>query len=50
VYGVPKDIALAWAIAYHVTSFVPVTVLGMIYSIRMGLHFGDIKKTNAANG
>lgn len=43
VYGVPKDIALAWAIAYHVTSFIPVTVLGLIYSVRMGLHFGDIK-------
>lgn len=48
VYGVPKEIALAWAIAYHVASYIPVTVLGIIYSIRMGLHFGDIKGgTNA---
>jgi uncharacterized protein (TIRG00374 family) len=48
VYGVPKEIALAWAIAYHVASYIPVTVLGLIYSIRMGLHVGDIK-SGAAN-
>jgi uncharacterized protein (TIRG00374 family) len=47
VYGVPKEIALAWAIAYHVASYIPVTVLGLIYSIRMGLHFGDIRNANA---
>jgi uncharacterized protein (TIRG00374 family) len=48
VYGVPKDIATAWAIAYHVASYIPVTVLGLIYSIRMGLKVGDIK-SGAAN-
>jgi uncharacterized protein (TIRG00374 family) len=49
VYGVPKDIAVAWAIAYHVASYIPVTVLGLVYTIRMGLHVGDIKSgaTNA---
>ena len=48
VYGVPKEMAFAWAIAYHVASYIPVTVLGLVYSIRMGLHVGDIK-TGAAN-
>ena len=48
VYGVDKDIATAWAIAYHVVTYIPVTVLGLIYSIRMGLHVGDIK-SGAAN-
>ena len=43
VYGVDKDIAIAWAIAYHVATYIPVTALGIIYSIRMGLHVGDIK-------
>jgi uncharacterized protein (TIRG00374 family) len=49
VYGVPREIASAWAIAYHVASYIPVTVLGLFYSIRMGLHIGDIKSgsTNA---
>jgi glycosyltransferase 2 family protein len=49
VYGVPKEIAAAWAIAYHVASYIPVTLLGVIYSIRMGLHFGDIKR-GGSNG
>jgi glycosyltransferase 2 family protein len=48
VYGVDKDIAIAWAIAYHVATYIPVTVLGLIYSVRMGLHVGDIK-SSAAN-
>jgi uncharacterized protein (TIRG00374 family) len=48
VYGVNKDIAIAWAIAYHVVTYIPVTVLGLVYSIRMGLHVGDIK-SGAAN-
>ena len=47
IYGVPKEIALAWAIAYHVASYIPVTVLGIIYSLRMGLHVGDIKNSAA---
>ena len=50
VYGVPKEIAAAWAIAYHVASYIPVTGLGLIYSIRMGLHVGDIKRDAVANG
>ena len=49
VYGVPKEIAIAWAIAYHVASYIPVTVLGLIYSIRMGLHVGDIKNSAPPN-
>jgi glycosyltransferase 2 family protein len=48
VYGVPKELALAWAIAYHVASYIPVTVLGLIYSIRMGLHVGDLKSGAAS--
>jgi len=48
IYGVDKDIAVAWAIAYHVVTYIPVTVLGLIYSARMGLHIGDIK-SGAAN-
>jgi len=48
VYGIDKDIAIAWAIAYHVVTYIPVTVLGLIYSIRMGLNVGEIK-SGAAN-
>jgi uncharacterized protein (TIRG00374 family) len=43
VYGVDKNIAIAWAVAYNAVSYVPVTALGLIYSARMGLHVRDIK-------
>jgi uncharacterized protein (TIRG00374 family) len=29
LYGVPKDVAFSYAIAFHVTSFVPITLLGL---------------------
>lgn len=50
VYGVGGEIAAAWAIAYHAATYIPVTVLGIIYSIRMGLSFGDIRSGAATNG
>jgi uncharacterized protein (TIRG00374 family) len=49
VYGVEKEIAFAWAIAYHVVTYIPVTVLGLIYSIRMGLSLGEIQGSKPAN-
>ena len=49
VYGVDKNIAGAWAVAYHAVTYVPVTVLGLIYSVRMGLHVGDIKGDGVTN-
>jgi uncharacterized protein (TIRG00374 family) len=29
LYGVPPDVAFSYAIAYHITSFVPITLLGL---------------------
>jgi uncharacterized protein (TIRG00374 family) len=29
LYGVPKDVAFSYAIAYHITSFIPITLLGL---------------------
>ncbi|HYF40792.1 MAG TPA: lysylphosphatidylglycerol synthase transmembrane domain-containing protein [Gemmatimonadales bacterium] len=29
LYGVPRDLAFSYAISYHITSFVPITVLGL---------------------
>lgn len=49
VYGVPKDIAAAWAIAYHAVTYIPVTVLGLIYAVRMGLNIGEINEGAKAN-
>jgi glycosyltransferase 2 family protein len=49
VYNVPADLAAAWAIVYHVISYIPVTGLGLIYFFRMGLSFGDIKGVQKQN-
>jgi glycosyltransferase 2 family protein len=43
VYGVDKDVAAAWAISYHVATYIPVTALGLIYALRMGLKVGQVK-------
>jgi hypothetical protein len=29
LYGVPKDVAFSYAISFHVTSFIPITLLGL---------------------
>ncbi len=42
VYGVSSDVALGWALAFHVLTFIPVTVVGVYYFTRLGLHFRDL--------
>src|SRR5438105_3448817 len=42
VYGVSADLAAAWAVVYHVISYIPVTALGLIYFARLGLTFREI--------
>jgi glycosyltransferase 2 family protein len=34
LYGVPKDVAFSYALAFHITSFVPITLLGTWSLIR----------------
>ena len=44
VYNVPSDMAAAWAVVYHVISYIPVTALGLVYFARLGLSFRNIKR------
>jgi uncharacterized membrane protein YbhN (UPF0104 family) len=37
VYGVPKELAISWALAYHLLSFIPITVLGALALAAVGL-------------
>jgi hypothetical protein len=37
LYGIDKDAALACAVVYHVTTFVPITFLGAFEAIRTGI-------------
>jgi glycosyltransferase 2 family protein len=43
VYGVPKELAVSWALGYHLLTFIPITVLGAVYFARLGLSVGDVK-------
>jgi uncharacterized protein (TIRG00374 family) len=42
IYGVAPAQATSWAIGFHVLSFIPITLIGMWYFARLGLHMKDI--------
>ena len=42
VYGVGPDLAVAWAIGFHILSFIPITLIGAVYFARLGMHMGDL--------
>lgn len=44
LYGVPRDVAFSYAIAYHVVTFVPITVLGLISLARTPIAFRDLRR------
>jgi uncharacterized protein (TIRG00374 family) len=48
VYGVPKELAVSWAIGYHIVSFIPITVIGAWYFVRLGLHLSDVERSEQA--
>lgn len=43
-YGIDRDTALAYAVAYHATTFVPITLLGLISVITTPIRWGDVRK------
>jgi uncharacterized protein (TIRG00374 family) len=43
VYGVQRDVAVTWAIGYHIVSFIPITLIGLWYFARLGLHVRDVR-------
>jgi uncharacterized protein (TIRG00374 family) len=47
VYGVPGDLAGAWAVVYHVISWLPVTAFGLVYFLRLGLSLTEIRNAAA---
>ena len=42
LYGIDGAAAVTWAIAFHIVSFIPITVIGIVYFARLGLSFGDL--------
>ena len=50
VYGVPKDLAVSWALGYHLLSFIPITILGAVYFARVGLSVRDVTQAHRGPG
>jgi uncharacterized protein (TIRG00374 family) len=42
LYAVPSGRALSWALGYHVLTFIPITLIGLYYFARLGMHFGEL--------
>jgi uncharacterized protein (TIRG00374 family) len=42
LYGVDPTLAVTWAIGFHLLSFIPITLIGGYYFVRLGLHFRDL--------
>ncbi|HZO20398.1 MAG TPA: lysylphosphatidylglycerol synthase transmembrane domain-containing protein [Gemmatimonadaceae bacterium] len=46
LYGVDPTLAVTWAIGFHLLSFIPITVIGAYYFVRLGLHFRDLGRAS----
>jgi uncharacterized protein (TIRG00374 family) len=42
LYGVATSEAATWALIFHVASFIPITLIGAYYAVRLGVSMGDI--------
>jgi glycosyltransferase 2 family protein len=45
IYAVPVTLAVAWAVGFHLLSFVPITAMGAYYFSRLGLSFKEMRAT-----
>ena len=48
VYGVPRELAVSWALGYHILSFIPITVFGAVYFTRLGLNLTAVTRAKEA--
>jgi uncharacterized protein (TIRG00374 family) len=47
-YGVDPNLALAYALTYHLTTFIPITLLGLWSLSRLHLHMNDLSAASAS--
>lgn len=43
IFAVGAPAATSWAIGYHILTFIPITVIGAFYFVRLGLRFKEIQ-------
>ena len=44
VYGVPSNLAVSWAIGYHLLTFIPITAFGALYAARLGVSVSSLRR------
>ncbi len=49
IYGVKAALATSWAIGFHILSFIPITLIGLWYFVKLDLHMKDINKAREAS-
>lgn len=47
LYNVPEQLAVTWALGYHILSFIPITLIGLYYFVRLDIKLGDIGSPSA---
>jgi uncharacterized protein (TIRG00374 family) len=48
-YGVPADLAVSYAVTYHITTFVPITVLGLVALSRAHIGLRELRARPATD-
>ena len=43
-YRVDPTLAISWALSYHILTFIPITVFGLVYMTRLGLRLGALSQ------
>lgn len=49
LYGVPATAAVSWALGYHILTFIPITVLGLVHLAGLGLTVGQVADAPAGS-
>jgi glycosyltransferase 2 family protein len=44
LYSINDDVAVAWAISFHVLSLIPITLIGLYYLVRSGMKLGELNQ------
>ena len=42
IFGVGESLAVTWAVAFHILSYIPITLIGGYYFLHLGVHLRDI--------
>ena len=50
LYGIPGDLAVSWALGFHILTFIPITLIGLYYFAQLGLHFRDLGTATPREG